>query len=83
MYTSLNKRMRDIKKYQKYYYQRPLTIIKVRCTSCGNTHAIMIPEFSLSGTSIVSTEVHLTACAEDKLPFLFAYRVGLCIDYRQ
>lgn len=37
-------------RYQKFYYQEPLEIVRVRCTQCRVTHAL-IPAFSLPGTS--------------------------------
>jgi hypothetical protein len=41
--------------YRKYFYERLITIIRVMCTKCGITHAI-IPLFSLPGTSIGTAE---------------------------
>ena len=42
-------------RYQKYYYQKLIFIIRVKCLICGCTHAL-IPEFSLPGTSIGTAE---------------------------
>jgi hypothetical protein len=41
--------------YEKYYYGVRIMIIRVLCTHCGITHAI-IPSFSLPGTSIGTEE---------------------------
>jgi hypothetical protein len=41
--------------YHKYYYEEQIPIIRVTCTECEITHAI-IPSFSLSGTSIGTRE---------------------------
>lgn len=41
--------------YRKYYYERSITIIRVRCGTCRSTHAL-IPEFSLPSTSIGTAE---------------------------
>ena len=43
--------------YSKYHYQREIKIIRVECLSCGTTHAL-IPEFSLPGSSIGTTEAN-------------------------
>jgi len=43
--------------YQKYYYRKLLSIIRVKCLICGSTHAL-IPEFSLPGTSIGTAEAN-------------------------
>jgi hypothetical protein len=37
--------------YKKYYYDKQIQILRLRCKHCGRTHAI-IPSFSLPGTSI-------------------------------
>jgi hypothetical protein len=36
--------------YRKHYYLEQIQILRVKCSSCGTTHAI-IPSFSLPGTS--------------------------------
>ena len=36
--------------YWKHYYLEQIQILRVRCSSCGTTHAL-IPSFSLPGTS--------------------------------
>ena len=41
--------------YRKYFYERSITIIRVRCRKCRSTHAL-IPEFSLPSTSIGTEE---------------------------
>jgi hypothetical protein len=41
--------------YRKYYYADQIEILRVRCLSCGVTHAIM-PSFSLPNTSIGTEE---------------------------
>ena len=41
--------------YYKYHYERRIRILRVRCRSCGMTHAVM-PSFSLPGTSIGTEE---------------------------
>lgn len=41
--------------YQKYYYRELILIIRVKCLTCDCTHAL-IPEFSLPGTSIGTSE---------------------------
>ena len=43
--------------YEKYHYNRRITIIRIRCRSCESTHAL-IPEFSLPGTSIGTEEAN-------------------------
>lgn len=42
--------------YRKHYYQEQIQILRVRCSTCGTTHAI-IPSFSLPGTSVGTKEV--------------------------
>ena len=42
--------------YWKYYYQEIIHILRLRCTICTTTHAI-IPAFSLPDTSIGTQEV--------------------------
>ena len=42
-------------KYSKYYYAVLIQILRVRCTSCGVTHAAM-PSFSLPNTSVGTEE---------------------------
>jgi hypothetical protein len=37
--------------YKKYYYDKQIQILRLRCKHCGRTHAV-IPSFSLPGTSI-------------------------------
>ena len=41
--------------YRKYHYESHVPILRVRCTACKVTHAIM-PSFSLPGTSIGTCE---------------------------
>ncbi len=41
--------------YHKYYYQKYIVIIRVKCLDCRSTHAL-IPDFSLPGTSIGTEE---------------------------
>lgn len=41
--------------YRKYYYEQQIEILRVRCLSCGVTHAVM-PSFSLPNTSIGTEE---------------------------
>jgi hypothetical protein len=41
--------------YFKYHYQEKVQIFRVRCRHCRQTHAV-IPSFSLSGTSIGTSE---------------------------
>jgi len=41
--------------YRKYYYEQQIQILRVRCLTCGVTHAIM-PSFSLPNTSIGTEE---------------------------
>ena len=41
--------------YCKYHYASRVRILRVRCRSCGTTHAVM-PAFSLPGTSIGTEE---------------------------
>jgi hypothetical protein len=41
--------------YKKYYYDKLIVIVRLLCTCCGITHAI-IPSFSLPGTSIGTAE---------------------------
>ncbi len=42
--------------YWKYYYREIIHILRLRCTVCTTTHAI-IPAFSLPGTTIGTKEV--------------------------
>jgi hypothetical protein len=42
--------------YEKYLYVTCVPILRVRCRSCGRTHAL-IPSFSLPGTSLGTIEV--------------------------
>jgi hypothetical protein len=42
-------------RYRKYHYRERIWILRVRCGSCGRTHALM-PSFSLPGTSIGTKE---------------------------
>ncbi len=42
--------------YEKYLYFTCVQILRVRCRSCGRTHAL-IPSFSLPGTSLGTVEV--------------------------
>jgi len=42
--------------YRKYYYLEQIQILRVKCNTCGTTHAI-IPSFSLPGTSGGTKEV--------------------------
>lgn len=42
--------------YEKYLYFTCVPILRVRCRSCGRTHAL-IPSFSLPGTSLGTVEV--------------------------
>jgi hypothetical protein len=51
--------------YKKYYFEELIKIIRVLCTQCGITHAL-IPSFSLPGTSIGTEEAesYLKARAE-------------------
>jgi hypothetical protein len=37
--------------YSKYYYTEELLIVRIRCSSCNRTHAVL-PSFSLPGTSV-------------------------------
>jgi hypothetical protein len=41
--------------YRKYHFEQQIEILRVRCLSCGVTHAIM-PSFSLPNTSIGTEE---------------------------
>ena len=41
--------------YEKYYYAESIGILRLKCTGCGVTHAV-IPSFSLPGTSIGTAE---------------------------
>jgi hypothetical protein len=41
--------------YKKYYYSELIVIVRLLCTRCGTTHAL-IPSFSLPGTSIGTAE---------------------------
>ena len=41
--------------YEKYYYDEHIVIVRLLCTQCGITHAL-IPSFSLPGTSIGTAE---------------------------
>ena len=51
--------------YCKHHFRTPVEILRVRCTECGVTHAL-IPSFSLPGTSIGTeeAEAYLIARAE-------------------
>ena len=42
-------------RYRKYHFKALIEIVRVRCRSCGVTHALM-PSFSLPGTSIGTQE---------------------------
>ena len=42
--------------YQKYLYEQPITILRLRCRGCGRTHAV-IPSWSLPNTSVGTAEV--------------------------
>ena len=42
--------------YQKYLYEQPITILRLRCRRCGRTHAV-IPSWSLPDTSVGTAEV--------------------------
>ncbi len=42
-------------KYEKYYYDERIRILRLRCLSCERTHAL-IPSFSLPQTSIGTRE---------------------------
>ena len=42
--------------YQKYLYEQPVTILRLRCRGCGRTHAV-IPSWSLPNTSVGTGEV--------------------------
>lgn len=42
--------------YEKYHYKRSILIVRVRCSGCGKTHAVL-PSFSLPGTSVGTEEV--------------------------
>ncbi len=42
--------------YQKYLYEQPITILRLRCWGCGRTHAV-IPSWSLPDTSVGTAEV--------------------------
>ena len=48
--------------YQKYLYEQPIVILRLRCRGCGRTHAV-IPSWSLPNTSVGTAEVerYLTA----------------------
>jgi len=41
--------------YRKYYYNEHIVVVRVMCTNCRVTHAL-IPSFSLPGTSIGTAE---------------------------
>ena len=41
--------------YLKYFFSVHISILRIRCRTCGVTHAL-IPEFSLPGTSIGTAE---------------------------
>ena len=43
-------------RYEKYHYQTRISIVRVKCSGCGTTHAVM-PSFSLPGTSVGTGEV--------------------------
>ena len=42
--------------YQKYLYEQPVMILRLRCRGCGRTHAV-IPSWSLPDTSVGTAEV--------------------------
>ena len=42
--------------YQKYLYEQPIAILRLRCRGCGRTHAV-IPSWSLPDTSVGTAEV--------------------------
>jgi len=42
--------------YEKYHYTQLIKIVRIKCRSCGTTHAV-IPSFSLPGTSVGTEEV--------------------------
>ena len=42
--------------YQKYLYEQPITILRLRCRGCGRTHAV-IPSWSLPDTLVGTAEV--------------------------
>ena len=51
-----SERMGHHSSYQKYLYEQPITILRLRCRGCGRTHAV-IPSWSLPDTSVGSAEV--------------------------
>ena len=51
--------------YQKYLYEQPITILRLRCRGCGRTHAV-IPSWSLPDTSVGSAEVERYLLARER-----------------
>ncbi len=51
--------------YQKYHYRRRIRVVRVRCRSCGRTHAVM-PAFSLPGSSAGTREAEQYLLARER-----------------
>lgn len=51
--------------YQKYLYEQPVTILRLRCRGCGRTHAV-IPSWSLPDTSVGTAEVERYLLARER-----------------
>ena len=51
--------------YQKYLYEEPITILRLRCRGCGRTHAV-IPSWSLPNTSVGTAEVERYLLARER-----------------
>ena len=51
--------------YQKYLYEQPITILRLRCRGCGRTHAVL-PSWSLPDTSVGTAEVEHYLVARER-----------------
>jgi len=51
--------------YQKYLYEQPIMILRLRCRGCGRTHAV-IPSWSLPDTSVGTAEVERYLLARER-----------------